>query len=71
MKYEVYAPQFQICPTHTRRTRGTDYTAVSEKGSAHDSAWATAPDWRDGIGALLHLCRRAEYGQTPDGVDGS
>ena len=27
--------------------------------SAHDSALATAPDWRDGTGALLHLCRRA------------
>ena len=28
------------------------------EGSAHDSAWATAPNWRGGIGAWLHLCRR-------------
>ena len=59
MKYEVYAPQFQLCLTHTRRTRGASYTAVREEGSAHDSARATAPDWRDGIGTLLHLCRPA------------
>ena len=31
---------------------------IHTEGSAHDSALATAPDWRDGIGALLHLCRR-------------
>ena len=32
---------------------------IHTEGSAHDSARATAPDLRDGIRALLHLCRRA------------
>ena len=31
---------------------------IHSEGSAHDSARATPPDCRDGIGALLHLCRR-------------
>ena len=59
MKYQVCALQCQLCPTHTRKTGGAGYTAVREQGSAHDSARATAPDWRDGIGTLLHLCRPA------------
>ena len=58
MRYEVYVPQIQLYPT-IRRPRGAGYTAVREEGSAHHSARATAPDWRDGIGALLYLCRRA------------
>ena len=32
---------------------------IHAEGVAHDSARATAPDWRDGIGTLLHLCRPA------------
>ena len=32
---------------------------IHAEGVAHDSARATAPDWPDGIGAWLHLCRRA------------
>ena len=36
-----------------------DLRTIHTEGSAHDSARATAPDWRDGVGALLHLCRRA------------
>ena len=69
MKYEAYAPLFQLCPTHTRRTRGAGYTAVREEGSAHDSARATAPDWRDGIGPLLHLCRHAAVSPDARWVD--
>ena len=48
----VFAPR-------TRRTRGAGYTVVREDGSAQDSARANTPDWRDGIGALQHLCRSA------------
>ena len=37
---------------------------IHTEGSAHDSCRAIAPDWRDDIGALLHLCRRG--GIWPD-----
>ena len=50
--------KFNFAP-RTRRTRGAGYTVVREEGSAQASVRATAPDWRDGTRALLHLCCRA------------
>ena len=32
MKYELYAPQFQLSLTHVSRTRGAGYTAVRGQG---------------------------------------
>lgn len=48
----------------THRTRRM-MPSVRGEASTHNSARATAPGWRDSIGAWLHLCRHAAV--WPDG----